>query len=102
MGGPPVTQRKRSRGPSGDSIGGAPSGGPIRFEVRWVYDGQDLKQLGVSSPGGNPLGDNEFAESDQVYVGTAADAAAVAAALVAAAGRLPLSPFSCWVSTCKY
>lgn len=62
---PHRTAGKRQRGPSGSSSASPLPRATIKLEVRWVYDGQDLKQLGVSSARGAPLNENEFAESDQ-------------------------------------
>ncbi|KAL8455587.1 hypothetical protein Emag_000582 [Eimeria magna] len=63
--GAPPTGKKRKRQPAG-SRGGPPGlRGPLQFEVRWVFDARDLKQLGGYSTGEAPLGSDEFAESDR-------------------------------------
>ncbi|OEH78051.1 AAA family protein [Cyclospora cayetanensis] len=38
---------------------------PIKLEVRWVYDAQDLQQMGVSTARTPPLEPHEYAESDK-------------------------------------
>lgn len=65
LGRPHHPPRKRQKGSSGSSSGYPLPGDTIKFEVRWVYDAKDLKQLGVSSAREAPLSDKEFAESDQ-------------------------------------
>ncbi|KAL8272357.1 hypothetical protein Esti_003647 [Eimeria stiedai] len=63
--GAPPTGKKRKRQPAGDQGGNPGVNGPLRFEVRWVFDAQDLKRLGGYSASGTLLGSDEFAESDR-------------------------------------
>lgn len=72
---PAASKRRRRKCQTGGPPEPPGKAGPIKFEVRWIYDHQDLKQLGASSAKGSPLGANEYAESDEVCAACSATGA---------------------------